>query len=69
MMPPQRVRKAENRAGNKLSNGPRRAQSKARSAEYSATCRHTSVAGDMMVSCQAHGATRESRWHRGSCRY
>ena len=23
--------------------------------EYSATCGHTSVAGDMMVSCKAHG--------------
>lgn len=25
------------------------------SAEYSATCGHTSVAGDMLVSCQVHG--------------
>ena len=44
-MPPQRACDAENQAGNKLSNGPRRAQSKAlfpdtpeaESAEYSAT--------------------------------
>lgn len=28
-------------------------------AEYSATCGHTSVAGDMWVSCQAHGSYRE----------
>ena len=27
--------------------------------------RHTSVAGDMLVSRQAHGVIRESRWHRG----
>jgi len=42
MMPLQRVRVAENRIRNKLSNGPRRAQSKVqvgifRSTEYSAT--------------------------------
>ncbi len=37
MMPLQRVRDAENRAGNKLSNGPRRAQSNVVSTEYSAT--------------------------------
>ena len=36
-MPSQRVRGAENRAGNKPPNGPRRAQSKACPAEYSAT--------------------------------
>jgi hypothetical protein len=49
MMLSQRARDAENRAENKSSNGPPRAQSKA-IAEYSATCGHTSVAGDMMVS-------------------
>lgn len=37
MMPLQRVRDAENRMGNKLSNGPRRAQSNVVSIEYSAT--------------------------------
>lgn len=46
----QRVRVAGNRAENKPSNGPLRAQSKAM-AEYSATFGHTSVAGDMLVSC------------------
>ena len=42
----QRVRDAGNRAENKPSNGPLRVQSKAH-AEYSATCWHTLVAGDM----------------------
>lgn len=46
----QRARVAESRAENKSSNGPLRAQSKAK-AEYSATLGHTSVAGDMLVSC------------------
>lgn len=57
-MPLQRVRDAENRVRNKSSNGPLRAQSKAGvPAEYSATCGHTSVAGDMLVSRRAHGET------------
>ena len=56
MMPLQRARGAESRVRNKLSNGPLRAQSKA-FAEYSATCGHTSVAGDMLVSRRAHGVT------------
>ena len=56
------------RAGWKCSlpNGPRRAQSKDISSEYSATWGHTSVAGDMIVSRRAHGNSRESRWHRGN---
>ena len=54
MMPLQRTRDAESRVRNKLSNGPRRAQSKA-FAKYSATCGHTSVAGGMLVLRQAHG--------------
>ena len=37
-----------------LPNGPRRAQSKGDVPEYSATCGHTSVAGDMLVSCREH---------------
>ena len=49
-MPLQRARDAESRVRNKLSNGPLRAQSKAVWAEYSATCGHMSVAGDMLVS-------------------
>ena len=57
MMPLQRACDAENQARNKLSNGPLRAQSKT-SVKYSATCGHTSVAGDMLVSCQGlrHGS-------------
>ena len=52
MMPLQRACDAENQARNKLSNGPRRVQSNVnpRLTEYSATCWHTSVAGDMQVS-------------------
>lgn len=52
-MTSQRTRGAESRVRNKLSNGPLRVQSKAQfiCAEYSATWRHTSVAGDMLVSC------------------
>jgi hypothetical protein len=50
----QRTRGAENRVENISSNGPLRAQSKAK-AEYSATCGHTSVAGDMLVSCKVYG--------------
>ena len=34
--------------------------------EYSATCGHTLVAGDMLVSCRGHSFRNcESRWHRG----
>lgn len=51
MMPLQRARSAENRVRNKLSNGPLRVQSNVFFTEYSATCWHTSVAGDMLVSC------------------
>ncbi len=47
----QRVRGAENRVKRSLLNGPPRARGKGRLAEYSVTCRHTSVAGDMLVSC------------------
>ena len=50
MMPLQRVRIAESRIRNKLSNGPLRAQSNTVPVEYSATWGHTSVAGDMQVS-------------------
>ena len=51
MMPSQRARGAESRVRNKLSNGPLRVQSNvAYATEYSATCGHTSVAGDMLVS-------------------
>ena len=51
MMPLQRVRVAESRMRNKLANGPLRVQSNGSFPEYSATCGHTSVAGDMLVSC------------------
>lgn len=51
MMPLQRACVGESQVRNKLSNGPLRVQSNAHGAKYSATCGHTSVAGDMMVSC------------------
>ena len=50
MMPLQRVRVAESRMRNKLANGPLRVQSNGCFPEYSATCGHTSVAGDMLFS-------------------
>ncbi len=51
MMPLQRACAAESQVRNKLSNGPLRVQSKVYLyTQYSATCRHTSVAGDMLVS-------------------
>ena len=56
MMPLQRVRVAESRMRNKLANGPLRVQSNGCFPEYSATCGHTSVAGDMLVSYRAHGS-------------
>ncbi|MBQ4284253.1 MAG: hypothetical protein IJB96_10050 [Lachnospira sp.] len=74
MMPIQRACDAEMQARNKLSNGPLRARSNALlySAEYSVTCGHTLVAGDMMVSCKGHPIAvisrdywMNSRWHRG----
>ncbi len=51
MMPLQRACGAESQVRNKLSNGPLRVQSNGNVPEYSATCWHTSVAGDMLVSC------------------
>ena len=68
-MPIQRVRVAENRAGNKLSNGPRRAQSNVSIHRVFCDASGRRInAGDMLVSCQVHGLYRESRWHRGLCR-
>ena len=51
IMPLQRTCVAESQVRNKLSNGPLRVQSNGVFPEYSATCGHTSVAGDMLVSC------------------
>lgn len=51
MMPLQRVRDAENRMRNKLSNGPLRAQPNGFSQSILRRCRQTSYAGDMLVSC------------------
>ena len=76
----QRVRGAESRMEPRISNGPLRAQSKEfikaickisdwiliYNSEYSVTWRHTSVAGDMIVSRKVHGKFHESRWHRGN---
>lgn len=65
MMPLQRAWDAESRAGNKLSNGPLRVQSNVVFTKYSATCGHTSVAGDMWYPAKCTGDTVNSRWHRG----
>ena len=65
MMPLQRVRVAESRMRNKLANGPLRVQSNGCFPEYSATCGHTSVAGNMKVFRKEYGSNRKSRWHRG----
>ena len=65
MMPFQRVRGAENRARNKLSNGPLRAQSKAFCRVF-CDAGHALFAGDMLVSCKVHRLRpMNSRWHRG----
>ena len=61
MMPLQRVRVAESRMRNKLANGPLRVQSNGCFPEYSATCGHTSVAGDMLVSCSVHRESCECK--------
>ena len=53
--PPQRVRIAESRMGNEPPNGPRRAQSKAKSRVF-CDVGHTSVAGGITeVSREEHG--------------
>ena len=65
-MPLQRARGAESRVRNRLSNGPLRVQSNARSKLRRVFCNvgHTSVASDMSVFGKVHDY-RESRWHRG----
>lgn len=50
-MPLQRARDAENRVGNRLSNGSLRVQSNAHLREVFCNVRHTLIAGDMLVSC------------------
>ncbi|HBN57219.1 MAG TPA: hypothetical protein DD414_10630, partial [Lachnospiraceae bacterium] len=68
MMPLQRVCEAESQAGNKLSNGPLRAQSNVKVHRVFCDAAGRRInAGDMLVSCKAHGSYRESRWHRGPC--
>ena len=64
-MPLQRACGAESQVRNKLSNGPLRAQSNVQCTEYSATCWHTSVAGDMQVSRKRTARRCESGWHHG----
>ncbi|HBI85165.1 MAG TPA: hypothetical protein DDX71_02595 [Ruminococcus sp.] len=68
-MPLQRVREAESRTGDSFANGPLRAQSA--DAGKTATCRHTLVVRDMLVSCKSAQMRSaffrrrcESRWHR-----
>ena len=59
MMPLQRACDAENQVRNKLSNGPRRAQSNGFIQSILRRYWHTLVAGGMLVSCKAHELLRE----------
>ena len=65
MMPIQRTRDAESRVRNKLSNGPRRVQSNAFYAKYSATCGIRQLPGICRYPAKCTDHSRESRWHRG----
>ena len=53
----QRVRVGESRAEMQFTKWTAEGAVKGRCPEYSATCGHTSVAGDMLVSRRAHGET------------
>ena len=67
MMPPQRARGAESRVGNKLSNGPRRAQSKAFAGRvFCDVWAYVNCRGYDGILLRARPYRRESRWHRGS---
>ena len=63
-MPPQRVREAESRVGNKPSNGPLRAHGNPIRRVF-CDVGHTSVAGDMQVSRKGGITAANSGWHRG----
>lgn len=66
MMRPQRAREGESRVEMQAAKWTAEgAVNKVLDFQYSATWRHTSVAGDMLVSCRVYGAIRKSRWHRG----
>ncbi len=60
-MPLQRVGDAENPVRYKLSNGPRRAQSKVSNYLVFCDVRHTLVAVDMLVSNKCMGRTHECK--------
>ena len=60
MMPLQRACGAESQVRNKLSNGPLRVRRNCNT-KYSVTCGHTSVAGDMLVSCIRARSRREDK--------
>ena len=66
MMPLQRTCGAESQVGNKLSNGPLRAQSNGMFPEYSATLQADVICrGYVGILLSAWGHSYESRWHRG----
>ena len=52
----QRVREAESRIEMQVAKWTAEGTVKRLWPEYSVTCRHTSVAGDMLVSYRAHGS-------------
>ncbi len=61
----QRVRVGESRVEMQIAKWTAEGAVKGSNAEYSVTCGHTSVAGDMMVFRQVYGDSRKARWHRG----
>ncbi len=66
MMPLQRVRDAENRVRNKLSNGPLRVQSNVR--DHRVFCNvwaYVSCRGYVGIPLRAQDFSCEARWHRG----
>ena len=62
-MTAQRVRVAESRIRNSLSNGPQRAQGKVFNLVF-CDVRHTSVVGSMKVLRKVRESNRETGWHR-----
>ena len=66
MMLLQRACGDESRVKNKSANGPLRVQSNVVfSTEYSATCWHTLVVGDMLVSCKSARQSASSAANQG----
>lgn len=72
MMPLQRVRDAENRMRNKLSNGPRRVQSNVKACLSQSILQRGGIRqlpGICWYPAKRTGYSCESRWHRGYIDY